>query len=417
MPDECEETGMNSRRKILFTSFDGLPNDAQGGPNNIIYKLLKSFDNINYQKDFLSYGNFIANADEAPEIRLKPAARKIITDYLYYNTGIYRMLTANGAYLKRHFKLRDSFFRKHEGARDYDVIHSHDTLSHYYFTGNDKALKVLTIHGNGSIENDWADAASKNNFVRSLMPELKRREIESFNSADIITFPGLFAKELFLKDYSGALAENKDIRIINNGIDKERIKKITPSKNLLDKFGRGKGHDVVLLSVAGHIRQKNIGTILRVISALREMGKNPLLINAGYGHLTPEIKSLIKKYDLGGNVTLAGKLSHDVVISLMKSVDAVIMLSDRTIFDLVLLEATACGVPVITDLSGGNGEILKGYEGLIEADKRDINGTAELIVRELYGGRISGKENTKFLFTIEKMLMGYEKIYGERVQR
>lgn len=93
------------------------------------------------------------------------------------------------------------------------------------------------------------------------------------------------------------------------------------------------------------------------------------------------------------------------------------MLSDRTIFDLVLLEATACGVPVITDLSGGNGEILKGYEGLIEADKRDINGTAELIVRELYGGRISGKENTKFLFTIEKMLMGYEKIYGERVQR
>ena len=376
MPEEHWETGMNSRRRILFTSFDGLPNDAQGGPNNIIYKLLKSFDKKNYQTDFLSYRNFIANADNAPEIRLRPAAKKILTDYLYFNTGVYRMLTANGVYLKRHFKLRDSFFCKYADARDYDVIHSHDTLSHYYFTVNDRALKVLTIHGNGSIENDWADAASKSNFVRSLMPELKRREIISFNSADIVTFPGLFAKELFLNDYGDALRKDKDIRIINNGIDYERIKRMTPEKNLIEKFGCGKGHDLVLLSVAGHIRQKNIGTILSVISALKSIGKNPLLINAGYGHLTPEIKRLMKKYELGGNVTLAGKLSHDVVISLMKSVDAVIMLSDRTIFDLVLLEASACGVPVITDLSGGNGEILKGYEGLIEADKSDIKGTA-----------------------------------------
>ncbi len=406
---------MNSRRRILFTSFDGLPNEVQGGPNNIIYKLLKSLNKKEYQTDFLSYRNYITNADEAVESRLKPAARKILTDYLYYNTSIYRMLTANRAYLKRHFKLRDLFFGKYANAGNYDVIHSHDTLSHYYFTGNDKALKVLTIHGNGSIENDWADAAMKNQFIKSIMPELKQREIKSFNSADIVTFPGLYARDLFLSDYGDVLAKDKDIRIINNGIDAGNIIKITPGKNLLEKFGRGEEHDLVLLSVAGHIRQKNIGTILNVISALKSMGKNPFLINAGYGHLTPEIKRLIKKYKLEGNVNLAGKVSHDVVISLMKSVDAVIMLSDRTIFDIVLLEASACGVPIITDLSGGNGEILKGYEWLIEADKSNSSRTAELIIRELCGGRVGKNENTKFLFTFEKMTSGYENIYGERI--
>ncbi len=417
MPEKHKETGVNSGKKILFTSFDGLPNEVQGGPNNIVCKLLKSLDKKEFQADFLSYRNYITNAGEAAESRLKPAARKIFTDYLYYNTSIYRMLTANRAYLKRHFKLRDLFFSKHAGTGNYDVIHSHDTLSHYYFTENDKALKVLTIHGNGSIENDWADAALKNRFIKDIMPELKQREIKSFNSADIITFPGLYARDLFLSDYGGALAKDKDIRIINNGIDAGNIFKITPGKNLLEKFGRGKEHDLVLLSVAGHIRQKNIGTILSVISALKSMGKNPFLINAGFGHLTPEIKRLIKKYKLEGSVNLAGTVSHDVVISLMKSVDAVIMLSDRTIFDIVLLEASACGVQIITDLSGGNGEILKDYEGLIEADKDNPNDTAKLIVRKLYGGRVGRNENTKFLFTLEKMTSGYENIYKERVKK
>lgn len=402
---------MNSRRRILFTTFDGLPSDAQGGPNNIISKLLKSLNKRKYQPDFLSYRNYIENAGEAAGGRFKPDSKKIITDYLYYNTRVYRMLTANSVYLKRHFKLRDSFFGKYNNSSDYDVIHSHDTLSHYYFAGNVKALKVLTIHGNGSIENDWADAALKSDFVRNIMPELKQREIKSFNTADIVTFPGQFAKELFLNDYGNALSKDKDIRIINNGIDAGQINEITPEKNLLEKFGRRKEHDLVLLSVAGHIRQKNIGTILGVISILKTKGINPLLINAGYGHLTPEIKRLIKKYKLEGNVTLAGKVSHDVVISLMKSVDAMIMLSDRTIFDIVLLEATACGIPIVTDLSGGNGEILNGYEGLIETDKRNTEHTADLIKQKLRAGRKNKIDNKNFIFTLGKMLKEYEGIY------
>ena len=404
---------MNTGRKILLTSFDGIPSEKQGGPNNIIYKILRYSGKKSVRFDFLSYRKCYRDFEISGEKDVGPGLKKKITDYLYYNTNLYRFLTSNRIYLKRHFELRDEFFKRHSVADGYGIVHSHDALSGYYFSGLSGTKKILTIHGNGSIESDWADAAAKNKFIKEIIPEFKRREILAFNSADVITFPGMYAKELFLSDYRGKLDKDKDIRIINNGIDAKFIDNIKPGKELVRKYGFTPGHDIVLLNVASHVRQKNIDRILSVIEELVGMKKNPLLINAGTGPLTDDIKSVIRRKNLLNNVQLAGSLGHEEIISLMKLSDAVIMMSDRVIFDLVMLEASACGTPVITDLSGGNREMLENYQGLVKVNVNSAVSTAKLIVEKLYSGKVGRIKKGGFGFDVRRMADEYKKLYGE----
>ncbi|MDD5361704.1 MAG: glycosyltransferase family 4 protein [Ignavibacteria bacterium] len=403
---------MKNRRKILFTSFDGIPNENQGGPNNIILKLLSNLNTNKFMPSFLSYKNYIEainkNADKPIKINLK----KSVTDFLYYNSNLYKKITTNRLYLERHFKLRDTFFEKRANEINSDIIHSHDTLSHYYFRNKTDAFKILTIHGNGSIENDWTDAVHNNTFVKNYLPELKRREIEAFNNADVITFPGCFAKDLFLNDYRGMIKTDKDIRIINNGINKEEVDGIKPDTDILKQYGYLNEHDAVFLNIAAHVRQKNIDKIIAVIYELVQTGKNPLLINAGCGPLTENIKSAIETSGLIRNIKLAGKIGHTDIIKLMKSSDALIMLSDRVIFDLVMLEAVSAGIPIISDTKGGNEEILSGYGNILNTENMSVVEIAELIRRKFYIEKSTSViNNDAFKFTLSRMSENYEKLY------
>ncbi|MCE1163856.1 MAG: glycosyltransferase family 4 protein [Bacteroidetes bacterium] len=400
----------------MFTSFDGIPRETQGGPGNIIFKILKTINREKYSCDFLSYGNYLINPLLKTSTEIKPGLKKTVTDYLYCKSRVYRMLTANSFYLKRHFESRDRYFAKYSGNEIYEIVHSHDTLSGYYFRPDKKAVKILTIHGNGSIESDWADAASKNKYIKEFIPEFKKREIEAYNSADVVTFPGTYAKELFLSDYGIKLRRDKDLRVIQNGIDTEFISEVKPEKSLLEKYGLKPSHDIVLLNPAAHVRQKNIDLVIATVEKLVSMKRNPLLINAGSGPLTGDLNSLIKNKNLGRNVVLAGKISHSELISLMKSSGAVIMMSERIIFDLVILEAAACGIPLVTDLSGGNREMLEGYEMLAEIKDKSPEATAGLIMDKIYSGTLRKRKNPSFRFKTKMMTDAYEKLYNEVIR-
>jgi glycosyltransferase involved in cell wall biosynthesis len=399
-------------KKILFTSFDGIPNERQGGPNNIICKILNNLDQDKFEPTFLSYKNHIETFSDNPDKEIKPNLKKRATDFLYYNSTIYKKITTNRFYLHKHFKLRDAYFERYADKLEQDVIHSHDALSQYYFRNKKNSLKILTIHGNGSIENDWADAAKNNVFVRNYIPELKRREIEAFNNADIITFPGVYARDLYLSDYGNKLRTDKIIKIINNGINKEEIDDIKSDKGILASCGYTAGHDLVLINIAAHVRQKNIDIIISVIGELVRRGKNPLLINAGSGPLTEEIKAKIKVNNLAKNIKLVRKLEHRDILTLMKSSDALIMLSERVIFDLVMLEAVAAGIPIISDTSGGNSEILFGYKNLLDTGKKCAFEIADMIHRNFYAEKnFPAIYNAGFKYNLNSMSQEYNKLY------
>jgi len=405
---------MSGKIKILFASFEGVPSENAGGPGNILYKIIKGLNRDRFETSFVSYKIFLDSKAITSDQRIAAPLKKRITNYLYYNNRIYRKITTSDSYLANNYRKRDLFFNEFTSNGEWDIIHSHDSLAGYYFKDYPNAKKILTIHSKGSIENDWTDIAENSGFVRGFMNELKRREVQAFNNSDIITFPGEYARELFYEDYKGLLRKDKEIRIVNNGIDTGEINSYNEDTGISPLRRKNKEHDLVLLSVANHVKHKNIFRILEVVKKLKSAGKNPLLINAGAGNLTEEIMRRIKTDNLGENVYLAGNIGNSAVINLMKSADAFVTLADRSIFDLSLLEAAACGLPVVAELTGGNSEILKDYPGCIVVTGEDADGICKKLIETFYGkSRVPEITDYTFRFTIQNMITEYEKIFLE----
>lgn len=362
-------------KKVLLNTFEGFPSSNTGGPNRVIYQLIRYINNDEMSFDLSTYKYLIENIKICEKLinENKLPLKKKFTNYLYDNFRFYRNYTTSKNYLKKHYFKRDYYFDKL--AQDYrcDVIHSHSSQAHYYFRNN-SAKKILSIHSKGSIQNDISDDIAVNEFLQEYSNELRKREIAAFNCSDIVTFPSKFAKDIFLNDYIGELNENIPVHIIYNGVDTKLINSIGKDNSILEKMGIKKhGYDFILLNVANHVKQKNINEILIFISNIKSSFKiNPFLINVGEGPLTNNLKDLTNKLNLTENVYFASKLSYKNIISLMKECDALIMLSERVIFDLVILDAIASNAYIISNLNGGNGEILPYYFKFINYNDSEL---------------------------------------------
>ncbi len=86
-------------------------------------------------------------------------------------------------------------------------------------------------------------------------------------------------------------------------------------------------------------------------------------------------------------------------------------------FGLVMIEAMACGTPVIAYNRGSVSEIVRdGVTGFIVDEKKGVAGLVEAIKRIGEIDRAACRKHVEEYFTVEKMVDGYEKIY-EKVLR
>ena len=118
----------------------------------------------------------------------------------------------------------------------------------------------------------------------------------------------------------------------------------------------------VLLHVSAYNDQvKNISGVMRVAARLRATWPGLKLRIAGYG---PDEAALTAYADsLGllrdGTVTFLGKLPHEAVATEMASATALVSFSRAETFGCVLLEARACGCPVVATRTGGVPELFQ----------------------------------------------------------
>jgi glycosyltransferase involved in cell wall biosynthesis len=117
-----------------------------------------------------------------------------------------------------------------------------------------------------------------------------------------------------------------------------------------------------LLHVSGFSdKVKNISGVLRVVARLRRDWPGLQLRIVGYG---PDENALRKCADsLGlladGTVHFLGKLPHEAVAAEMARATALVSFSRAETFGCVLLEARACGCPVVATRTGGVPELFQ----------------------------------------------------------
>jgi len=132
---------------------------------------------------------------------------------------------------------------------------------------------------------------------------------------------------------------------IPNGIDLEYIQKISSYEK--------KDHPAIFF--LGYLTKgKGVEDLIKAIRLVKIKVDNVRLYIGGIGPYMTKLKQLVHDLHLNENVTFLGLLDEREKFVHMKSMDIFVLPSYWESFPFVLLEALACGKPIITTNVGGN---------------------------------------------------------------
>ena len=141
-------------------------------------------------------------------------------------------------------------------------------------------------------------------------------------------------------------------------------------------------HGPLILHVGRFCRQKNHSGILDVFERVLKSAPNAHLILVGDGPLRDAVERDIKKRRLGHSVRVLGLRSD--VPSIMQSSDVLLFPSFHEGLPIVLTEASAAGLPVVTSRIPGITEAIEdGLTGLLH-DVQDVDGMATSVLKILH---------------------------------
>ena len=145
----------------------------------------------------------------------------------------------------------------------------------------------------------------------------------------------------------------------------------------------GIGADRPLVTYIGRVaHEKNIGFLLQMFAEVLKSVPDALLVIAGEGPAREALRAEVAQRGLGAHVHFAGYLERDSALLDCYAAASVFVFASRTETQgLVLLEAMAQGVPVVSTAELGTRSVLPGSGALIVAEER--HAFAAAVVRVL----------------------------------
>jgi alpha-maltose-1-phosphate synthase len=250
-----------------------------------------------------------------------------------------------------------------------DAVISYDTASWILAKRSIKAgkyffLDVSTTHSESKqraykkLRADYPDWQPNIEMKRDEHMALEQKEYEL---ADALVVACSFAKNT----------------LIGNGVDPQKIY-VNPYGVDLNKFfvkrNNRPNEKVRFLFVGTLDAGKGIPLLMTVFKRLQQLNVELNLV----GFLNDDVVSLIKKEKLS-TVNIVGKVSHDELPALFHSNDVFVFPSFFEGFGLVILEAMASGLPVITTTATAGPDIIEnGQEGFV-IEPGDVEGLERTI--------------------------------------
>lgn len=187
-----------------------------------------------------------------------------------------------------------------------------------------------------------------------------------------------YSKGKILANYD--LDKNK-IRIIPNGVDTQKFKPtdITEARKQFNL-----SNDPVVLFVGGLVPRKGLFKLVEVAKKVVKLQANTRFVIAGDGPLRGQLDQSIKDAGLTGNFIFLSKVEEEKLVAAYNAADLFVLPSIQEGQGIVLLEAQACGKPVVAFGVGGvNETVLQNQTGFL-IEPNDIDGMADKM-RELLG--------------------------------
>ena len=239
---------------------------------------------------------------------------------------------------------------------NFDIFHFHSFLPFFSFqvlnsVKSKNAATVMTSHSN-----------IEGSFFATVFGAVTELVIDSFLTQMDGVISVSKAGEKLVKNFKGSRV------IIPNGIDTVRF---NPNVSALTKFQDGK---INILFVGRLDRRKGLQFLLPAFEELRKKYENVRLIIVGDGFLKEELLGVVKRYNIE-DVIFVGEVENEEIPRYYAAADIFCAPSIRgETFGIILLEAMASGVPVVTtDIEGYREVMPEAYhELLVKPERSDL---------------------------------------------
>lgn len=190
-------------------------------------------------------------------------------------------------------------------------------------------------------------------------------------------YRGFFVKyftQKIIKAASAILPVSKDLQEVMQSHGLKGKYKTIPNVIQTDVFDIRPTSSLALSAVEGssfiHVstfdsRQKNVIGILNAFKKALKKNSGLSLVLVGDGEHKQELQAFVKDHKLEKNIAFKGKLQAEALAALFNKCKALIMFSNYESFGVVIGEALACGLPVISTKAGGLSNVLNKEQGIL----------------------------------------------------
>ncbi len=288
-------------------------------------------------------------------------------------------------------------FNLEKFLRDFDIIHSSDV--EYYYTY--QCAKVKLKYNKKFVFTQWQNIPFAYGFQNYKFVKAKRFKLIK-DAVDIVIAKSERAKlTLIIEGFD----ENK-IVVIKPGIDIERFKPAPKNEKLMSKFKISESDKVILFS--GRLQwQKGIIVLLNAFKLLmkdKEINRDRVkLLIVGTGQLYHWLNRYVRFLEIKDNVIFAGGVKYDEMPGYHNLADVFVLPSVpdkrwQEQFGMVLIEAMACGKPVITTLSGSIPEVVGDKAILVQPfDFYELYKALKKVLTDEHLARELGEKSREFV--------------------
>ncbi len=202
------------------------------------------------------------------------------------------------------------------------------------------------VYNKNSIDESFDDFQENNHGLFISLQKMIRNW--SINKSNLIITPSQH-----LKTFIDKIGFEKNIFVINNGVNIEQLNKVVLENNIIQ-----------LLVVSRLVSQKNIDSIIKAVKVMES--ENVILNIVGDGSEINNLKLLVKKYELDEKVNFIGKIENTKLSEFLKDADIFIQASNYEGLPHSILEAINYEIPILSTEVGGCSILLnKGERGYI----------------------------------------------------
>jgi glycosyltransferase involved in cell wall biosynthesis len=279
-----------------------------------------------------------------------------------------------------------------------DLIHAHESCMPYSTAAailNERYPTVLTMH---MILNGWNTHSSKIGKLLGYIT-LKNEKYVLSHIPDIITVSSDLKRLI-------SHVSKSEIYVVHNGVSIENVKNMPKYE-----FGGN-----VLFCIGMLEEWKGFDIIIEAISEIKKEIPLVHLLIAGSGREEQNLKKLVTELNLEQNVRFLGFVSGREKYSFYKSSDIFILPSRHDSFPIVILEAMACGKPIVASNVGAISEIVINGENGFLFEPENINDLTKKTIMLLNDKNLREKmgrlgENTISNFSWENIALQTVTVY------